>query len=177
MWCLAGRRKGGVSSSGRRSRGSGSGVRVVSAFRARLLVESRRSRGQCSSSSCGSFLNCTSVVVLMARQRRSPRKSLLAVGKWTFVRSFARMYATMSSERAGVAKWLWKISLVAETHLDALPYFTTFFAHMRLFARVNSSMNSQRRTLDELLFAARVIAHVRTDTSVDTFCTTLVRIW
>jgi hypothetical protein len=41
---------------------------------------------------------------------------------------------------------------------------------MRLFAGVDALVHSQGGALNELLAAVGVIAHVRTDTAVNTFC-------
>lgn len=53
--------------------------------------------------------------------------------------------------------------------LDA--YLATALAHVRLLARVNTLMHRQGRTLDELLAAVGVVAHMGADAAVDTFCT------
>ena len=49
------------------------------------------------------------------------------------------------------------------------PYLSTALTHVRLLSGVNTLMDCQRRTLDELLAAVRVIAHVWAYTTVDTF--------
>lgn len=45
----------------------------------------------------------------------------------------------------------------------------TTLAHMRLLASVNSRMNGKRRSLDELLPTTRMIANMRTNTTVNAF--------
>jgi hypothetical protein len=50
-----------------------------------------------------------------------------------------------------------------------LRYLCAMLAHVRLFARVYSSMDCERGSLDELLSAAWPLADVRPHASVDTF--------
>jgi hypothetical protein len=52
----------------------------------------------------------------------------------------------------------------------ARTYLSTSLAHVRLLAGVDTLVHSQSRALDELLAAVGVVAHVRADTAVDTFC-------
>ncbi len=47
-------------------------------------------------------------------------------------------------------------------------YLATSLALVRLLARVHAGMHGQSGALDELLSTSRIIAHVRTNTAVDT---------
>ena len=109
-------------------------------------------------------------MILMASKGRPTRKSLLAVGKWTLVRSFAGMNPSVSGKRARVTERLDKRKELARTDLGAHYdlYLRAVFAHMRFFASVNSSMYRQCRPLDELLVTTRIIADVRSHPSVYT---------
>jgi hypothetical protein len=49
-------------------------------------------------------------------------------------------------------------------------YLSTSLAHVRLLASVDTLVDGQGGALDELLAAVGVVAHVRADTAVDTFC-------
>jgi hypothetical protein len=51
-----------------------------------------------------------------------------------------------------------------------MAYLAAAFAHVRLLASVDALVDCQGRTLDELLAAVGVIAHVRADSAVDAFC-------
>jgi hypothetical protein len=51
--------------------------------------------------------------------------------------------------------------------LDA--YLSAALAHVRLLAGVDALMDSQSRSLDELLTAVGILTHVRADATVDTF--------
>lgn len=51
-----------------------------------------------------------------------------------------------------------------------MAYLAAAFTHVRLLASVDALVDRQGRALDELLAAAGVVAHVRTDAAVDTFC-------
>ena len=48
-------------------------------------------------------------------------------------------------------------------------HFSTSLAHVRLLAGVDALVHSQGGTLDELLAAVGVVAHVRTNAAVNTF--------
>ena len=47
-------------------------------------------------------------------------------------------------------------------------YLSTSFTHMRFLASVDALMDGQSRTLNKLLATVRVLAHVRSNTAVDT---------
>lgn len=49
-------------------------------------------------------------------------------------------------------------------------YLAASLTHVGLLASVNTLMNGQGRTLNELLAAVWVIANMRADAAVDTFC-------
>jgi hypothetical protein len=49
-------------------------------------------------------------------------------------------------------------------------YLSAALAHVRLFASVDTLVDSQCGPLDKLLAAVGVVAHVRADATVDTFC-------
>jgi hypothetical protein len=49
-------------------------------------------------------------------------------------------------------------------------YLATSLAHVRLLAGVDALVHGEGGALDELLAAVRVVAHVRADAAVDTFC-------
>jgi hypothetical protein len=49
-----------------------------------------------------------------------------------------------------------------------MAYLAAALAHVRLLASVDALVHRQGRTLDKLLAAVGVIAHVRTDAAVDT---------
>lgn len=63
------------------------------------------------------------------------------------------------------------------TRLEA--YLAATLTHVGLLARVDTLMNRQGRALDELLPAVGVLAHMRTDATVDAFWVLLVteRAW
>lgn len=64
-------------------------------------------RGCESRSSCGCRLfNCTSVVILVTGKGCATGEGLLAVGERALVRSFARMRASMASERGAITEFL-----------------------------------------------------------------------
>ena len=49
-------------------------------------------------------------------------------------------------------------------------YLSTSLAHVRLLTSVDTLVNREGGALNELLAAVGVVAHVRADTAVDTFC-------
>lgn len=62
-----------------------------------------------------------------------------------------------------------RVRIVSSIYLCDATYLATTLTHVRFFAGMNSSVHGQRRSLDELLLATRIIAHVRSDTTVDSF--------
>ncbi len=48
-------------------------------------------------------------------------------------------------------------------------YLATTLAHVRLFTGVDARVYCQRRSLDELLVAARIFADMRSNATMDTF--------
>lgn len=119
-----------------------------------------RATRQDSSRGTGGILNGTRVVILVAGQGGAARKGLLAVGVGALVRALAGVDATMASQRAGVAKRL-----------------ATALALVRLLAGVDTTVDGQSRALDELLAAAREVADMRTDASVNAFWMRSVLVW
>lgn len=49
-------------------------------------------------------------------------------------------------------------------------YLAATFAHVRLFAGMDACVYSQRGPLDELLIATGIVANMRSDATVYTFC-------
>jgi hypothetical protein len=103
-------------------------------------------------------------------QGGTTREGFLAVGVRALVRSLARVDAAMASQRAGVAEWLGSVSVCVQRMELVLTYLSTTLAHMRLLTRVDALVHCQGGALDELLAAVGVIAHVRTNAAVNTFC-------
>ena len=108
-------------------------------------------------------------MVLVTCESSAARKGLLAVGVWALVRSLSGVDATMSCERARVAEGLGCVSEVLVLS-NMYTYLSTTLTHVRLLAGVDALMDGQRGSLDELLAAVGVVANVRADAAVDTFC-------
>ena len=53
--------------------------------------------------------------------------------------------------------------------MDTKTYLAATLAHMRLFTSVHTGVDSQSTALDELFTTTGVIAHMGSDTTVDTF--------
>lgn len=127
------------------------------------------------SSSCG-FLNRAAVVVLVPGKRCPSGKRFLAIGVGTFVRSVARVGASVSRQRAAVAESLLISNGLAHVRAYAratvfrlLTYLGASLTVMRFFSRVDTLVNGQGRSLDELLAASREIADVRSHAAVYPF--------
>ena len=58
---------------------------------------------------------------------------------------------------------------IDDSQEDSGTHLATSLAHMRLLAGVYARMHSQSAALNELFATAGVIAHVRSDATVDTF--------
>lgn len=67
-----------------------------------------------------SFLDCSSMVVLVASQRSPARESLLAVGVWALVGPFTGVYAAMSSQRRRIAEGLVGSRVRKKIHMKRL---------------------------------------------------------
>lgn len=59
------------------------------------------------------FFDCTTVVILVSGQCRSPSKRLLAIGIRALVRALASVNSSMTSQGAAIAKGL-KVTLVSK---------------------------------------------------------------
>jgi hypothetical protein len=90
----------------------------------------------------------------VASQSSAACERLLAIGIWALVWALARVDAAMTRQRAGITEGL-----------------STSLTHMRLLASVDTLVDRQGGTLDELLAAVGVIANMRADAAVDTFMT------
>jgi len=88
----------------------------------------------------------------MSRQSGAASESLLTIGVRAFVGTLARVDSTMACQGTAVAKWL-----------------AAAFTHVRFLSRVNSLMNSEGRTLDELLATVGEVADVRANTAMNAF--------
>ena len=75
----------------------------------------------------------------------------------------------MSGKRARITERLQPVNRFSDSTGDEL-YLATSLAHMRLLAGMDSLMDSQGRTLDELLVTTRMITYMRSHTTVNTFC-------
>ena len=115
---------------------------------------------------CCSLFNCSSVVILMTVQRRSPGKGLLAVGIGAFVGSLARVYPSVSREGARITEWLQLCQLGKYQESSTSTHFATSLAHVRLLPCVYPHMDSQRRPLNKLFTTARMFALMWTDSTM-----------
>ena len=107
-------------------------------------------------------------MVLVTREGSAAREGLLAVGVWALVWSLSRVDATMSGERTRVTEGLMCVSEGLSQNWRT--YLSTTLTHVRLLAGVDALVDSQCGSLDELLAAVGVVAHVGADATVDTFC-------
>ena len=89
-------------------RGSSQGRAVVGhviairSLRHALWLSGRK----CGGSRIGSFLNGSTVMVLMAGKGGSASKGLLTIGIWALVGALSRMRTSMTSERAAITERL-----------------------------------------------------------------------
>lgn len=100
-------------------------------------------------------------------------ESLLAIGIRAFVWTLARMDTTMSSKRARVAEWL--LYLVSENFVSSKltwieTYLSATLTHVGLLACMYTLMNSQSRSLNELLSTAWMVTSMWSNSAVDTLC-------
>ena len=97
-------RQGQISFAGRRcschSRNHGCGVRKTPDLGVRTAVLSRNVRAKSRCSRGGRLFHCSRVLILVASKSRATGKGLLAICKGAFVRTFSRVDATMSGQRA-----------------------------------------------------------------------------
>ena len=107
-------------------------------------------------------------MILMARQGGAARESLLTVGIWAFVRTLARVDASVARQGTRVAERLLSRSGFVTSQAVLASYLSAALTHVRLLASVNTLMNSESRTLNELLSAVGILAHVRPDSTMDT---------
>ena len=143
-------------------------VLAVGPRRARLVGRARRQGG---SRGRGGLFDGAGMVVLVAGERGTAGECLLAVGVWAFVGPLARMYPSMSSQRARVTERLrGALAAIHRRMRTQSSHLSTPLAHVRLLSRVHALMDRQCRALDELLAAVGVVADVRTDAGMDSFC-------
>lgn len=162
----------------RRSRHGGSAVRGLISFRVGRPSGARAGSigvpGQGLGRLPRGLLNGSGVMVLVARESGTPSEGLLACGVRAFVRSFTRVNATMSGERAGITEGLqnWGQQRAIGRQSSLRTHLATSLAHVGLLAGVDTLVDSQCRALDELLATVGEVADMRPDTGVDALCCT-----
>ena len=110
----------------------------------------------------------------MASESGAACERLLTIGIWALVWALARVDAAMTRQRAGITEGL-VLSLVEgnkgnQGGRGQRAYLSTTLTHVRLLASVDTLVDRQGGTLDELLAAVGVVANMRADAAVDTFC-------
>lgn len=117
-------------------------------------------------------------MVLVTGEGGSTSECLLAIGVRALVRTLSRVCPAVAGERAAVTERLiWVSALVTNIrYLFSGTYLGAGLAMMRLLACVNSLMDSQGRSLDELFSTAGPVANVRSNTTVDALCKLLAMV-
>lgn len=131
-----------------------SSPKAVGPWRAAGQAADLAGRAACKNGGCcaGGILDCASVVVLVTRQRRAAGERLLAVGIGALVRPLAGVDTAMACKGAGVAKGL-----------------ATALALVRFFTGVDTAVDGQGRSLDELFSAAGELADMGAHAGMDAF--------
>ena len=111
--------------------------------------------------------------MFVTSQSSATSKCFLAICKRAFVRSLARMYATMSGQRARIAKRLSDCQCNLRDQFGTA-HFATTLTHVWFLARVNSHMHCQSRTLYEWFVAPFLWADMRPVAAVYPFYSTVL---